>query len=395
MLVEMTQAAPVLFGIGAVNQVGKRMKNMGATNVLCVYDKGVETAGLSEKVLSILKKAELTVFPFNEVLPDSPDYLVDKGGKLAREKNIDGIVVIGGGSSIDTAKGIRVLATNEGSIHNYLDARNNSSLTENKLNKQNQLIPLIAIPTTAGTGSEVTRVSVIKDTQKNYKDTITNNAATLAILDPELTLTLPAYPTAATGMDAFSHAAESMTSIYTNPKTELLALDAISRIVKWLPEAVKNGNNLTARRELLLASNFAGMAMCDGVAHMGHNIAHMLGQEYHIDHGSACALSLPECMAHVALALPNEVKKIGIAMEIDFEKDMSPEEIGEKVADEIRNFTKKIGIKSLKELGYSRDDILTKIPPLVKKEETLIALCPRKVTEKQIDAMIANMYDKY
>lgn len=394
MLMEITQAAPVLFGVGAIQEVGKRMQAMGSTKVICVYDKGVKATGLSEKIEKILKEAGLSIVRFDKVEPDAPDYLIDEAGVLVRQENVDGVVVIGGGSSIDTAKGIRVLVTNPGSIRDYLLARNGSSLVDGT-GQLNASTPLIAIPTTSGTGSEVTRVGVITDTERNYKDTIISSEVSLAILDPEVTLTLPPYPTAATAMDAFAHAAESMTTMVSNPKTEVLGLDAIARIIKWLPVAVVDGSNIKARTELALASNFAGMAMCDGVAHMGHNIAHMLGQQYHIDHGTACAISLPECMAHVAIALPGVVRKIGLAMGLTVNKDVGPEEIGEIVADGIRAFMKKVGIKSLKDFGYTREEVLATIAPLVKKEKALISLSARLVTENDIDVMVANSYDKY
>jgi alcohol dehydrogenase class IV len=394
MAVEMTQAAPVLFGVGAIQEVGNRMKAMGSTKVLCVYDAGVKATGLSAKIENTLKAAGLVVATFDKVKPDTPDYLVDEGGALARREQIDGVVVIGGGSSIDTAKGIRILITNPGSIKEYLLVRNGNSLIGGT-SRLNVSTPMIAIPTTSGTGSEVTRVGVITDTETNYKDTIINSAVSLAILDPEVTLTLPPYATAATSMDAFAHAAESMTTSVSNPKTEVLGLAAISRITKWLPVAIADGSNLEARTELALASSFAGMAMCDGVAHMGHNIAHMLGQEYHIDHGTACAIGLPECMAHVAAAVPDVVKKIGLAMGLRFKAGANPREIGETVADGIRALMKTVGIKSLKDFGYTREDVIAAIAPLAKKEKALIALCAQPVTEEDIDIMVANSYDKY
>ena len=394
MLVEMTQAAPVVYGAGSIREVGRRIMDMGSNVVLCICDGVIKSIGTAEKIENILKEAGLRVVTFDGVKPEAPDVLVDECAKLAREAKVDGIVAIGGGSTIDTAKGVRLLLEKGGSIRDYLVERNKIK-SSFRTGRSKGNVPLIAIPTTSGTGSEVTSVGVVMDTERNVKDVFYGCAASLAMLDPELTLSLPPYPTAATGMDAFAHAAESMTSTRSNPKTQVLGLYAINRLVKWLPEAVVNGSNLEARAELLLASNFAGMAMCDGVAHLGHDIAHAVGQEFHIDHGTACAIGLPESIAYVAEAAPETVKQIGLAMGLRFAEDVTPEDLGQVVADAIRNFMRKIGIKSLKDFGCDKDDVVRRISPIVFGNKELTSLCLRLPSDVDIEKIVADSYCKY
>ncbi len=185
------------------------------------------------------------------------------------------------------------------------------------------------VVTTAGTGSESTGIGVVTDTENDIKNSVIG-VATLGILDPETTVTVPPETTAYTGMDAFAHAAEAITAKAPNPKSELLASDAIKRIVKYLPIAMEDGNNIEARGNLLLASNFAGIAFNDALVHLGHAIAHSIGAKFHLTHGAVCALALPEVMKYAAQVDASKVKIVGESMGITFNGEESSEQIGGK-----------------------------------------------------------------
>ncbi|MEW6276374.1 MAG: iron-containing alcohol dehydrogenase, partial [Bacillota bacterium] len=220
--------------------------------------------------------------------------------------NVDLLVAVGGGSAIDAAKGVNVLLGNGGDLRDYAGI--------NKVKKRG--LPLIAVPTTAGTGSEVTIFAVISDVKQNLKFTITSplQAPTLAILDPELTLSLPPMLTAATGMDAMTHAIEAYTSIISQPISDLLSLEAIRLIYRYLPEATYNGANLRARIEMLKAQLFAGIAFNSAFLGLSHAIASPLGAHLHIPHGVANAIMLPYVMKFNYIASPQKYAEIAEAM---------------------------------------------------------------------------------
>lgn len=270
--------------------------------------------------------------------------MINEAGEVARNELVDGVVAVGGGSVVDAAKGANVLIKHPLPIsRHYLTFIAGS--------------PLIAIPTTAGTGSESTSVAVITDSIKKIKTAVYTNAS-LAILDPELTLGISPELTVITGLDVLSHAAEAITAKEANPKSELLAYQAIKKVVKYLPVAYADGADIKARSNLLLADNFAGIAFNNALVHLGHAIAHSMGAAFHIPHGVACALSLPETMIYAAAVAPDKVRLVGEAMAVPLNGREALDEIGEQVAAGIRRFAKSLGIKSCAELGIKREALL-------------------------------------
>lgn len=248
------------------------------------------------------------------------------------------------------------------------------------------------VVTTAGTGSESTNVAVVTDTINDVKNSVIG-VASLGILDPETTVTVPPETTAYTAMDAFAHAAESITAKEQNPKSELLASDAIRRIVKYLPIAMEDGNNMEARGNLLIASNFAGIAFNDALVHLGHAIAHSIGAKFHITHGAVCALAIPEVMKYAAEISPDKVKIVGESMGLSFEGNETDKEIGEKVASAIREFIKSINIKSLKELGISKEELIDIAPMIF--DDPCYNFVPRELTKDEVVDILVNMYENY
>jgi alcohol dehydrogenase len=375
------QTCPIIYGVGTIGGLGEEVKKLGCTKVMMVSDENVSKLKIYAKGKQSLLDAGLKIIEFTKVIPDPPDYIINEGGEIARAEKIDGIVAIGGGSPMDAAKGINVLVNNPGKVNQYFG---NPFYTPG--------VPVIMVVTTAGTGSESTSVGVITDTVNNVKNSVIVNA-TLGILDPEATLAVPPEMTAATGMDAFAHAAEAITAKIPNPKSEALSVDAIKKVMANLPSAMADGTNIKARGDLLVASNFAGIAFNDALVHLGHAIAHSAGAKFHITHGVLCALALPEVMKYAATIDGAKVKIVGEAMSISFKGRESAEEIGEMVAEAIRNFIKKINIKSVKALGISRDDFIAITPMIF--QDACYHFVPKEVTKEEVEAILGDIYDNY
>ncbi len=347
----MQQGCPVLFGCGAVDQVGIEAKKLKITKALCVYDEAMKSTGAADRVIGYLKEAGIETVSFDKVLPDPPEEICDEGAELGRKEKVDGVIAIGGGSTIDTAKAIDILLTNPGKIDDYF-GNPFPSLAPNPI------LPLISIPTTSGTGSEVTFAGVITSNKAGGKRSVLATGH-FAILDPEMTVTAPPGVTAGTGMDAFCHAAENITNIRDNPKSTVLASHAVKLLLKWLPVAVKDGKNLEARTQVALASNFAGMAINEGWTSYGHCMAHaMAATVVEASHGILCALAFPVYIKIRAEECPEKVRVLAEALGLDLDENVSPSELGEAIAQRVIEFNREIGVKSLKEMGVKREDLV-------------------------------------
>ncbi len=374
---------PSVIGSGSSLRTGLELKQLNIKKVLVVYDEGMKKVGISDKILKNLEAAGIEYIVFDKVIPDPPDTTVEEGAKIARESEIEGIVAIGGGSSMDTAKGINVLINNEPPISKYLGVQEGL----------NDGVPIIAIPTTSGTGSETTNMAVISLTKLNKKDSVVSPVCIpkLAILDPELTLGLPANMTAATGIDALAHAVESLTGAHSNPLSDALSRESIRLIHKWLPVAYEDGSNLEAREFMMYASNYAGMAFTNALVHVGHSIGHTLGANFHIPHGIACALVLPEVMEYAAKTEYKKVAMVCEALGNTIEENATPEEIGKEAKKVLRNFIKSLDIPNIKVLDIKLEDLL-KIAPAV-TQDSGIALAPYRITTKQVTEMLKSAYN--
>ncbi|MGZ3494296.1 MAG: iron-containing alcohol dehydrogenase [Thermodesulfobacteriota bacterium] len=278
----------VLFGIGASREIGKEAKVLGGTKVLIVTDPGVVNSGLVSSLRANLEEAGMKVFLFDRVEPEPSASLVDESAQLTKENGVDVVIGVGGGSSLDIAKGASLLASNPGNVLDYcgLDLIPKRGL------------PKILVPTTAGTGSEVTRVFVLTDKRDNMKKVVFSNYALpeLALVDPMLTISMPSKVTADSGMDALVHAIETYVSMNATPFSDLLASKAIELIAKYLPMAFAKGENIEARYHMSLASLLAGMAFASGGLGAVHALAYPLGTEYHLPHGRTNAIMLAHVM---------------------------------------------------------------------------------------------------
>ncbi|MFM9919104.1 iron-containing alcohol dehydrogenase family protein [Lacisediminihabitans sp. H27-G8] len=294
------------FGRGTVSQVGAVTASTGATSALIVTDPFLAGSPVVALVRASLEQAGLAVTVYGGVTPNPTTTCVDEGSDLASTIGAEAIVAVGGGSSMDAAKGIALGAVNpqRGIGLDYTSTFLRSAL------------PIIAIPTTAGTGAEVNAFGVITDVASHRKFYVGHDSALAraAILDPDLTVGLPASATAATGMDALTHALESYLSVRANPYSDGIALQVISTVATFLPRAVADGSDIEARAELLLASHIAGV----GFSHTGlglvHGIAHPLGGQFNIPHGLALCIVIEAVLRFNLAARQERIARVAFAL---------------------------------------------------------------------------------
>ena len=380
------QNCPVLFGVDAITQIGEKARAFRAEKAFCVCDSGVKASGIADRVIGYLKEAGIETVCFDGALPDAPDTVIDEVGARLHGAGFDLVVGIGGGSSMDTAKALSVLADHPLPIRRYFASGGCPPIL-------NSPTKLILIPTSSGTGSEVTIMSVIHDTETHTKDAVLR-PADLAIVDPSLTLSTPSGVTASSGMDALSHALEAYTSTGTNPKNDLLALHAASLIAEHLELAYQNGGDLEARTALSLASNLAGIAFSDASVHIGHCAGHELGLRLHIPHGVACALALPVTLEFCADALPEKIRRIAEALGTPVPAGAAPAKAGALAADAVRTLMRRVGIPSLRTLGHERDAVLDCAEGAVSHNWFHI-MAPKPVDSAVMRELLGRMYDTY
>ena len=296
----------VVRGIGAVEQLGEEAKALGAKRALVVTDKNLAEAGLVEKVEGPLKSAGIEVDVLDEGMPDPTVKFVEKGTEVIRNGNFGVIIGLGGGSNIDAAKAMSVMASNPGSICDY----------EGSDKFSNPPMPIIAVPTTAGTGSEVTYASVVTDTDRDYKFVVWSSLIPprVAILDPQMPATAPAMIRISAGMDALTHAVESYVSKNANPYSESLALSAIKLVSDNLRQSIADASNAEAMAHMQLAAHMAGMAFTNTRLGIVHAIALPPSALFHIPHGIANAILLPYGMDFNLIGNPRKFVDIAYAM---------------------------------------------------------------------------------
>ena len=376
---------PVLYGAGTSAQTGEKLKQLGCKRVLVIYDKGIEAAGIVDKITSSLKAAGIEPVYYNGVVADVPDYSVNAAAEFARGEKADGIVAVGGGSSLDTGKAVRILLSNPPPISNYYARPGKPPEADIATLK-----PLIVLPTTSGTGSEVSPGGVIIDTENNAKEHF-QCPITLGIVDPELTLAMPPIVTAITAFDALGHSVEAVTSGEPNAFSELLGLKAISLIAENLPRVIKDGKDLEARSGMHLAATMATMSILGPFCNIPHDMGLILGMEFDMPHGVAVSIALPEALEFIAPAIPETIAKVAAALGVDVPDGASPEDIGKLVSKVIRDLMKISGLPSLKKYVKSKEDLLAAIPKVMASQD--FHFSPRPATADDIRDILSKAYD--
>ena len=289
-------AGRISFGPGVSCKVGELAKKLGAKRAVLVTDESMEKLGISDRIAGIMEKEGIETCIFAGVEPEPSVETTDAVAMLARENDCQLVVGLGGGSCMDVAKAVSVLITNEGS----------ASLYQGLGLVKNPGVPKIMIPTTSGTGSEVTFTAVLIRKSDGFKGGINDDKLypDYSLLDPELALTMPPRVTASTGMDALTHAIEAFTSRAASPMSDLFAREAIRKIARWLRVATWNGSNLEARTEMMMASLYGGIALANAGVGACHSLAYPLGSLFGVGHGVANALLVPYVCRYNALAAP-------------------------------------------------------------------------------------------
>ncbi|MDR0916387.1 MAG: iron-containing alcohol dehydrogenase [Oscillospiraceae bacterium] len=381
---EFTSGAGVIFGRGSITILGEKLAALGCRKALLVFDKGSERAGIVARAVASLDSAGVSYAAFDGVIADPTDAVVDAAGAAAIAAGADCLVGIGGGSSMDTAKAAAILLSgNPAPVKNYILAHPISVATT---------APVILVPTTAGTGSECTRVAIISRPDVNAKWSVYVNT-TLAVVDPELMLTLPPAVTAHTGLDALAHAVEAYTSNCANIHADLYALGAIRKIAGSLVLSYQHPDNIEYRSEMAIAANWAGMAFRDPLTHMGHAIGDAFSVAFHTPHGHSCALGLAEVMRFVAPFVPERMADIAAALGLELRGNESGETLGNMVADAIYGMMRAMNVQSLHELGATREQVVALAPSVA--DSHLSSYCPTPVTVEVAEMVLGRVWDGY
>ena len=363
-----------LMGVGSSKEAGPQAKALGATKALIVTDKVLNQLGVAARIKGQLEEAGVKAVIFDGAEPNPTDTNVADGLAAFKQGGCDAIVSLGGGSAHDCAKGIGMVATNGGNIRDYEGI--------NKTKKP--MPPFVAINTTAGTASEMTRFCIITNTSTHVKMAIVDWRCTpnVAINDPVLMVGKPPALTAATGMDALTHAVEAYVSIAATPITDACAIKAIELIAEYLRPAVANGANLEARDKMAYAEFLAGMAFNNASLGYVHAMAHQLGGFYNLPHGVCNAILLPAVCEFNLIAAAKRLGDIAVALGESID-GLPPVDAAAKGIAAIRKLSKAIGIPAgLKELGVKEADLPTMAENA--KKDACQLTNPRTATLQQV-----------
>jgi alcohol dehydrogenase len=368
----------LLVGPGSSGRLGQAIAGFGHAKILIVTDEIIAKLGLLKDLTDALDAGGVKYVVFDEITPDAPIPLVERGIAFYRRNRCDAIVAFGGGSSMDASKAIAVSIANPGkslrSLAGYFKGLRSP-------------VPVYAVPTTAGTGSEVTVAAVVSDPERQSKLVIvdTRIVPRMAALDPNLMTGLPPHITAATGMDALTHAVESFIGQWATPYTDGLALTAVGLIFENLRTAYSDGKNLEAREKMALASTYAGMAFTRANVGYVHAIAHQFGGRYHTPHGLANAIMLPHVLKFSAPAVTPRLAKLAVRARLGLAHE-SDKVLAQRFLDAVVELNRDLGIPEHLEALREAD-----IPALAKAachEAHTGYPVPRYMTQAQCQAMI-------
>ena len=376
----------VITGIGATEQAGEQAKRLGARTALVVTDGGIVKLGYADELVNQLRRVGIGASLFSNVTPDPTLQNVDDGLEQYRDESCNIIISIGGGSAIDCGKGIAIRLTNDGELADFMGV--------NKI--PNPGAPLIAIPTTAGTGSECTKATVITDTEHNVKMMLSSPCIVpqVAIVDPLLSLSTPPHLTSAVGVDALTHAIEAYISKRAQPITDALALEAIRMISGSLRLAWADGENIEARTEMMLAASIAGMAFINSSVALVHGMSRPIGAYFHVHHGLSNAVLLLDVMEYSVVGAPERFADIARAMGEPID-GLSPMRQADAAIVGVERLINDLQMPRLGEIGIDREKFET-----VADQMALDALAsgspannPRQPTKEDIVALYSKCFE--
>ncbi|MDE7310184.1 MAG: iron-containing alcohol dehydrogenase [Eubacterium sp.] len=348
---------------------------------MIVIDQFLLESDIIKKVLELLEQSGIGAVIYDKVVPEPPMELIDKGAQIFAEKKCDCVVAIGGGSVIDAARGINIVRTCGGRIKDYIYDKQASV----------RCFGLIAVPTTSGTGSELSNALVVTDVENQEKLAVLADEAVseYVILDPNLPKSMPPGLTIQTGLDVFSHAFEAYTSTLSTPVVDAICEKIMFLVVKYLPKAVRDGNDLEARQRMMVAAALGGWVINNGGTHLAHSIGHIIGAKYHIPHGMACAYALPGVMYHTALVKPEKARETGNILELGLAPDLTPQELGKALSEGFRAFRDDVlGLRSFAERNIDKADLQKLTESVI--QERFAQNTPFALTEDVVSGILEN-----
>lgn len=364
---------PTHIGWNTIEKLSDELQHFDTSKLLIVADPILISLNLVDKITSILQQKNISYSVYSDIIPEPTIATGQKLVDYVRTNNISIIIGFGGGSALDMAKLAAVLKDNPGSVSDYLNLTGNKKIN-------NKGIPKILIPTTSGTGTEVTNISVLA--LEKTKDVVVHDhlIAELAIVDAALTVTMPPKVTAVTGADALTHAIESFISVNANPYSDGLALQAIRLIGSSLKKAVNNGNDKDARIKMAYGSYLAGAAFFSAGVGAIHALAYPLGGQFHLAHGESNAVLIPYVMNYIKASCSEKISEILTALGSEYNGDDSCNECINVLA----NLSKEIGIpRTLKDFGIPLSAINSLVADGI-QQKRLLARCPMNLKENDI-----------
>lgn len=372
-----------LVGPGSVKLVGEEIAKLNLKKALLVTDKVLHENGVVKQITDVLDQEDIIYSIFDEVKPNPSTTNVHDGLAVFQKEGCDFIITVGGGSPQDTGSGIGILATNGGNIADY----------EGVGKSRNKSVPIVAISTTAGTAAEVTINYVITDEARKLKMIMVdpNALPVIAVNDPELMMKKPKGLTAATGLDALTHAIEGYTAKGAFELTDAIAYKSIELIAKYLEQAVEQGSNVEARSGMGWGSFIAGLCYSNAGLGIVHSMAHQLGGEYDLPHGVANAMLLPYVMEFNMDACPHKFADIARALGLDTSGAATVEEAAKMAIDEVCRISKAVSIPSLRESAFRVEDVEKLAEQALK--DACTGANPKPVTKEDIIAIYMKAYE--
>ncbi len=373
-------------GVGAISAIADEARALGMRRPFIVTDPGIVRAGLLERVTNPLKEADMDYVIFQDCAPNPPIALVDNAASVYLSEKCDGVIGFGGGSSMDTAKSVGVVAKNGGSILAYEWADPQPI--------QERIPPTICVPTTAGTGSEVTLWAVITDPKRKIKFNVGGTAkvgAWMALIDPELTLDLPAPVTAGTGMDALAHAIECYTCAYAQPLPDSTALLAMEYVGQYLRIAYAQGHNVEARYKMSMAAMLGALSYGTESAGAAHAMSQSAGGVHDVPHGALTARVLGPVMEYNYMGEPQKFARIAQALGRDI-RGLSVYEAAEEAVEAVYELTDDLNIPTLQELGFDESEIPMLAQIAFQDPQTIGN--PRDLTQKAYEGIYKQTFEQ-
>jgi len=376
---EFIMPGKIYSGNGALEQAENHLGRLGKKALIVTDEVMVKLKNL-DRVAGVLNKNGVTFCVYDGIGGEPTDTMIDKGLELYKKEQCDFFIALGGGSPIDAMKAIAALAANGGTISDYMGKE-----------IAGKIPPMAAIPTTAGTGSEATKFTIITDTIKDVKMLLKGDVLMpdLAIIDPQFTITAPPAITAATGLDALTHAIEAYTSKKAQPMTDVFALSAVKRIFKYLPKAYKTGDDTEAREEMSLAALEAGVAFNNASVTLVHGMSRPVGALFHVPHGISNAMLLKECLTFALDGAYERFEELAYAVGVA-KDNQGTEENAKAFLKEVEAICNGLQIPTLEQYGIEKETFFSRMDKMA--DDALISGSPANTRKEVTKADILEIY---